>query len=487
MEGVPPLTLAKACLINPKWDLDVPCIPTMVQTPQGPHKISIRQAQEQVDKVRHYCIALSEGFAILASNVEHKVLTPASDMFNHIAFTDGRSVWYGSGFFVENTRAQAAIVIHEVLHVALRHPQRALAFSEDYGHPHGGENFNPRIWNLAADCIVNLAVKAASSMCDMPKCGGIEFSTLLDDATLKEWPPHRWNLERLYSYLCSQANGGGGGGKGSGKTAGGISNSLSKLKKALDDILNGKANADSLLSDLDALLSRKGAVRKDSPAEARNWGNRVERASAGDKAGGWLRQASFDTQTTETPWQAILRKWITSHVLPTTTVDVLKPSRAMLSLSAYNRSHSGRITPFTPGIQPSKGIKKLIVCVDTSGSINDAILRDFCAEIQTIRNKTGATLCIIAADAKVHEVYEVERHQNLLQAVKQKGLSGGGGTDFRPAIERANKIKDAAVVVYLTDMYDSFPDKSQIPIVWASTSGKEFKPPVGKVVTIMNP
>ncbi len=465
-------------LINPEWDKKTPCIPTAVLKAGGSaNKISLEEATEHLDKVRHYCIVKSPGFASIAASVKHIVLTPASNMFQHVAFTDGWSVWYGGGFFKEAIKAQAAIVIHEVLHVALRHPQRARKFMENQGHPYGGKNFNPHMWNIAADCVVNLSTLSLNWV-EAPKCGIVKFENTLEAELLKLWPPHRWNLEKLYIQLMKQSEG-----KGRGKKA--VQELLEKIAKAMGNLKgdSDSFNPDALLGDVATVL---GDVRPDTEAEGRNWNSRMERAAAGDSPGGMLRQALFDLPTTSTPWQTILRRWITAHVLPTTEPHVFKPSRAMISQWAFGKKRGHRIH-FDPGIQPSKGIKKMAVCIDTSGSITDEILHNFCAEIQTIRGKVGADIVIIPCDAAVGKIIEVGRHENLLQKVKANGggFGGGGGTDFRPAVKVANETPGVAVIVYLTDMMGPYPETSKVPLIWAATHEPSSDPPCGRVIRIM--
>lgn len=468
-------------LINPEWDKKTPCIPTSVLKASGEaNKISLEEAQAHLDKVRHYCIVKSPGFASIAASVKHIVLTPGSNMFSHVAFTDGWSVWYAGGFFKESIKAQAAIVIHEVLHVALRHPQRALKFKSNHGHPYGGKNFDSYMWNIAADCVVNLSTMSLSWV-QAPKCGIVKFETTLEEELLKLWPPHRWNLEKLYIQLMKQSEGAGG-------TKKAVQDLLKKISQAMSDLKGGgdgtpTIDPNSLLGDVVTVLNE---TRQDSEAEGRNWNSRMERAAAGDAPGGMLRQALFDVPTTNTPWQTILRRWLTANVLPTTEPHVFKPSRAMISRWAFGKKRGHKVH-FDPGIQPSKGIKKMAVCVDTSGSITDEILHSFCAEIQTIRGRVGADIVIIPCDAEVGKVIDVARHENLLQKVKNNGggFGGGGGTDFRPAVKLANEIPGVAVIVYLTDMMGPYPAHSKLPLIWAATHEPSADPPCGRVIRIM--
>ena len=59
------------------------------------------------------------------------------------AVTDGQAIYYDPAFFASlDSDGIAAVLLHEVLHCALRHPSRC------------GRR-NPKLWNFAADIVVN--------------------------------------------------------------------------------------------------------------------------------------------------------------------------------------------------------------------------------------------------------------------------------------------------------------------------------------------
>lgn len=511
MEAIKIKSDSKFKLINPDWGRDTPCIPTSVITPSGPNKITMREARKRIDDVRQYCIIKSPSFASIAASVRHTVLTPKSNMFNHVAFTNGYEVWYGGGFFRETTKAQAAIVIHEVLHVALRHPQRGLAMCKNTGHEFGGANFNPYIWNLAVDCVVNLATFSLDWV-EPPRCGVVTFDDMVDSTLSEQWPAHKWSAEKLYTHFMREAQ------QGKNQT-------LQQLAKRLQDALDrirgktssggddsneqqqesdgSRSNAgggadsadkeenqsnfdsDSLLGDVATTLSvLEDIIRQDTDRESRNWKSKVHRASAGDRPGGILRSAVFDVPNVDTPWQVVLRRYMTSHVLPKTEPHLYKPGRQMLAETAASRNSSLRV-PFSPGIQLQRGVKKIAACIDTSGSISEEVLSHFCAELQSLRNRVGADLVVIPADCEAYDPITILRYESVLEKIKyQGGLRGGGGTDFRPAVDAAQKIEGVKLIVYLTDMMGNFPETCVVPLVWAATTDYG-DPPVGKIVRIM--
>ena len=110
----------------------------------------------------------------------------------------------------------------------------------------------------------------------------------------------------------------------------------------------------------------------------------------------------------------------------------------------------------------------IVVCIDTSGSVDDQLLSRFLGEISALTQVGGLTTYLISCDAKVHQVIEPG------EPIPDKWL-GGGGTDFRPAIEKAEMLSPDAVV-YLTDGEGTYPAKCDIPLLWAFSTRRAVSP-----------
>lgn len=123
------------------------------------------------------------------------------------------------------------------------------------------------------------------------------------------------------------------------------------------------------------------------------------------------------------------------------------------------------------------------VCIDTSGSVNDAQLGDFLGELRGILGSYPGVRCrLYYADAACTGPFDVSVDRPLPVA------SGGGGTDFRPffsasapgagdAIEEwmtgGHRGGDApSLAVYLTDGMGVFPPEApDRPVLWVLTPG----------------
>lgn len=440
---------------------------------------------EQLNLIRRYCITKSPGFAGVALLPEWFVVDPTcEEMGDQLGFTDGINIYLGTKLFDLTPETQAWIMLHEVLHVALRHPQRGLVLRK--ARLSRNLPWSNMVYNWAVDAIVNHSLTSVSTWAHAPsKMGFIEFSSLLPADVLSARPANRWGAEELFCYLMDNivmpavskamaANAGDGDGAaeqwGKDKLPGGGKNMLDVV---MTSGVDGKA------------------LQPDSRGEARNWKGRVERAAAGEKAGGLFKQILFDMKEAGTPWRTLLRRYITHAVMPTTVINPSRPSRQNIIISAFSRfnpTEENAIVPFTPGARQKHGIQKLVVCVDTSGSIDDTLCEQFAAEIQTIRKTVGCGLTLITCDAEVHQVIEVSAQENLHAIIKKNGgFKGRGGTDFRPAVAHAEKIKGAAAIVYLTDMCGPYPTTCRKPLLWASIMEEYTKPPCGTVIHLKLP
>jgi predicted metal-dependent peptidase len=87
--------------------------------------------------------------------------------------------------------------------------------------------------------------------------------------------------------------------------------------------------------------------------------------------------------------------------------------------------------------------KKILVGIDTSGSVSDKDLVEFFNEIHHM-HKTGISITIAEGDAKVHNVYEYKG--NIPEFV-----TGRGGTNMNPFIKYFNENKQYNSLIILTD------------------------------------
>ena len=287
---------------------------------------------------------------------------------------------------------------------------------------------------------------------------GVTFDKLLDKEELDARPAPNWSAEELYHHLLGKI---------------GFPADKESWEKWLDDWIekHGLPSPDDLQDD--------GSADGDLSSElsSRVWASRLARAQAGDKTGGLLRELAGDFPTPRTPWPQVLRSYLQDAVMPQTRENFNRPGRRVLSLDS---------SFFEPSFQSERGIRRIGVAVDTSGSIDQGILARFATEIEAVQKRTGAELYVVVCDAEVTGEFAVPAYgRSFTQRVKAGELEfkGGGGTAFQPAIERLNKT-NVKIALYLTDMCGPFGDvKPQMPFIWCSTM-EGIAAPFGRVIFI---
>ena len=127
-----------------------------------------------------------------------------------------------------------------------------------------------------------------------------------------------------------------------------------------------------------------------------------------------------------------------------------------------------------------EGVGEIAIAVDCSGSVNGRQLRLFEAEIRSIlEGERPERVYVLYFDTAVQKVETYEAGQRVdLQPV------GGGGTEFGPCFEWLDERGILPqTMVFLTDLYGSFPDSAPAyPVLWASTGGR--RAPFGEVITM---
>jgi predicted metal-dependent peptidase len=132
---------------------------------------------------------------------------------------------------------------------------------------------------------------------------------------------------------------------------------------------------------------------------------------------------------------------------------------------------------YLPGVI-REGVGEIAIAVDCSGSVNARQLRLFEAEVRSILDGARPQrVHVLYFDATVHKVDAYEADQPIhLNPV------GGGGTDFGPCFEWLDEHGILPqTLVFLTDLYGSFPPSAPAyPVLWASTGSQEA--PFGAVI-----
>lgn len=359
------------------------------------------------------------------------------------AWTDGIRMHFGSRFFEFSDQEQVGVCIHECLHVVFRHVQRGKAIYEREGSAFRGD-----LWNLACDAVINNCITRLS-WANLPK-NAVDFLALLGSEALKTKPAHLWTSEQVYEAL--KANPG--------------NQSLASFSLAGD--LNPAPRHDSPTKSSGSPLNGR-QDRHETEIETRIWRERIVRAQAGSHPGGLLRKLSAEIPQSRIQWESVLRAFLNTHCLPKTENSWARPSRRTLALGQRARF-------LEAGVERKRGVARIGIAIDTSGSIGDEILATFIAEINAVMRAAAAEAVVVDCDAEVHRVTIFRKELTEYHPL------GGGGTDFRPALAELEKHRITAGI-YLTDLCGSFPDRPpSFPLLWTVT--QDLQTPFGRKVLI---
>jgi predicted metal-dependent peptidase len=417
--------------------------------------------------------------------------------------TDGNAIYYGAGFVSLSLAEQTARVAHEVLHVALRHPQRYLALEQLLG------DVDLQLYTVCADAIVNSAL------------GHLRWLALPNDAVLlerilaqalnihtnAEKSLLEWDVERLYRAIDDRRLNAGGGkqrsarrrGGGQGPTPEDDKAPTGRRGRADGTPTDGPRAAGGRTDEARADGPRAGAVRalggdleadllpnpsalgppEAQTAAALEWAERILRAHAGDGEHSMLRTLLADLPQPRTPWEQVLRTRLARSLAAKTDISWSRPTRSYLANQGRMGPH--RRLPFEPGVSPTKSAPRLVVVVDVSGSIADELLESFAAEIEAITRRQRAGLVLVIGDDQVREVLNFEPGRSNLRDIQ---FSGGGGTDFTPLLLEADRHRPDIAVV-LTDLEGPARFRPAWPVIWAVPEAhRRARAPFGRLLVM---
>ena len=406
-----------------------------------------------------------------------------------IAFTDGSTIYAGAGYENFDVQTRRFICLHEILHIALCHPNR---FAEL--ETRDAASFNPQLLNIAADAIINASLENLTGLktptdawtlsrvwqclekaedAGKPPDAEVKRVTIyhssisaaqtrkIANLTRAEFvQASRWSCEELYYFLRS----------------------LCKTQTQIYGFLMDFDGRDSLAGDLRPKASGAGepddAQAGKANAEKRNWRERLclLRGSVPEL----FDRLAYEVPRVETPWEQIFRSVVQSAFQETSHKNYSRPNRRWLALERDYKVQAGVNLPFAPDVTKKRGTR-LAVALDTSGSIDESLLGRFLAEIVALCHFNQRNLVLLVGDAAVHKIVEIDWRDagSELSALQ---YTGGGGTDFRPLIEAAAEYEPDALV-YLTDLYGETGDAPGFPVIWA-THGAAGKAPWGEQISL---
>lgn len=390
---------------------------------------STEQQREAAAKIIRQNVRMAIGNEPFFGSLALRMRWEADDLCPTMA-TDGTMVIYNPQFVLEQTTDEVkAVAIHEVMHVALLHPLRL-----------GGRD--PFIANMAMDYAINIIITGSGYK--------------LPSGALLDYKYSDMSWEQVYDILIQQRGGKSPDGPINPRPGGSPGNPGGKR-----DYGNGDVLRPQITKEQGAKLEEEIKINV-SQAESN--------AKAAGKMPGALRDVLLKSREPEEDYRHLFAKFM-APIYPR-DYTWQRPSRRFVGQDMY-----------LPSILKD-GVGKLMVAVDTSGSISHGVMENFVGMINHFLSRVKPeSLHVVYCDATVykHEQFKPGAPMELDGCKVQSG-----GTRFSPVFKYAqdNEIKPKCCV-YLTDLecYDFGPEP-EYPVLWMQYGSFSGKVPFGEIVKI---
>ena len=349
------------------------------------------------------------------------------------AATDGRKIFFNEEFLYSlSSKEQNALMLHEVLHMALLHVTRR-------------QNRDPHIWNIAADIVVNDLIERNTSF---PLPQGAITDTRFQDRSVEYIYEALLKSKKKYNLvICDILE---------------PSNSNNdESKKDSNDVIEPLSQEET--DEIESFWKDKMEILKNSSE------HQLSNGKGSLPAG--IEQEISTILEPEVDWRHALWKYVGK-----TPADFDDLDRRFIYKGLYLESL------LTEAVEVS-------VCIDTSGSVSDELLKQFAGELKGIlRSYPNVKCSLFFADTNLAGPYEIDRIEQMPKAV------GRGGTSFVPFFdylkkhgEENNLLGNNKLSIYFTDGYGDFPSQEpNNPTMWlVCKDGLETQSfPFGEVVRI---
>lgn len=396
-----------------------------------------RLKKEHIVLMRHTETALYSGVIMMGeSSISDEGFT---------AYTDGVNKKYGRGFMQKQRDDELrGLILHENLHVTLMHIPRHKDLMRE----------SPILANIAMDLVVNdiIVNLEDKALCKLPE-GGVYDPKY-----------HGWSVREIYNELKKEnpqltqeqqqlASGGGGSG-------------------SREVVINGK-KVTVQGDEHDGQASPKSAEEMKQLEEQVNRAIREGGMLAG-RLGAKVPRTVEQSLEAPVDWKAVLRDFITASVR----------GRDELSWRRFNRSMlaNGILSPSVE----SETMTEVVVAIDTSGSIDQAMISAFASQLQAICDSCcPEKVRVLWWDTHVHgeQVFD-GTSQGIARMLKPMG---GGGTRVSCVSEYIvkNRLSPDCVLVF-TDGYleDNIEWNTSSETLWLIKGNERFSPPKGKKVMV---
>lgn len=294
------------------------------------------------------------------------------------AATNGLSVYYNPEFFLSLTKdVRAFVVLHEIWHVCLRH-----CITQKYSQATTEEDFNPIVFNIAGDYVINLLLKDA---------GVTLWENCLVDEKYRDM-----STVQIYKKLMEEAT---------------------IIECPMMDVMPDESGKDKKEAEtkLDGIILAAAKI-----------------SNAGSKPGslpGELEVYIDQLSNPVLPWKTILKRFF------------VKKTKEDTNWSKPNRRYSSDV--FLPTMD-SDALGHVAMIMDMSGSVSDEEIRQFVSEIYSVLANSRITeVTVVQFDTRIVGV-DVLKNKKDIKKLKFKGRGGTDISPVMDWIDKNNP--DAAII-----------------------------------------
>lgn len=428
-------------------------------------------------------------FGSVVTNVDYK---ESKDII--AAATDGKTIYYNPDFLDElSISEQTFIFAHEVCHIAFNHILRS-------------ENKDHDLWNIATDAVINQFLKRDG------------LTMVQGSVNIKE--AINYDAETLYEKLLQN--------KQQGKEQKGQNDSQSRQgnrqnqsgesnkdeniwQKSQSQNQNGSNNENSSNQNKQSLESDnskqdvghdshelwKQAVKKHKEENAKEKKDKTELEKKREELEKIGEKDAFKKNLEEKKKQLeglkeeILKQSLQAGTLANsgvrsisdigTSKPIIDWRYALREAIKYDVDWSYKNAEIEDGVVSAnleeQSIPETEIVLDTSGSINNKLLRGFLRECKNILKQSR--LKVGCFDTKFYGFHEIRTPKDIDNMI----LEGGGGTNFEVAVNAFTRRVENKII--FTDGCASMPNTS-IDVIWIVFGNKKINPNSGKVIYIDN-
>jgi len=403
-----------------------------------------------IENIKRKMLVKYPFFGCVITDIKYKV-----DISIKTAATDGQNIFYNPNFLDSLTIEQQVFVIaHEVCHIAFNHILRS-------------EGKIAKLWNKATDAVIN-----AFLMSDGLQI--VEGAISIKDAI-------KYDAEELYNKLLKEE-------KNNKQTQNNNSNNketndighdthemweeavrnhnkVEKRKELINKILKSKKdeqnkvkekqkNCESL-GELKVFEKNKEEKKKELDELKKSYTNESDLAGSHTS---YTERVVSDVGNSRIlfDWRYLLNESIKYEMDWTYNNAVIEDGVLIPHLEEYS-------------------IPETEIVIDTSGSINEMLLKNFLKECKNILH--FSKLKIGCFDTRFYGFKEVKTEQDI----DNMEFLGGGGTDFDAAVNAFTERVDNRII--FTDGHASMP-KKEMDIIWIVFGTRDINPKGGRVIKV---